>query len=94
MDVTRLPGPGLNQAQEERLQVLERSTRITGMQAGEAQFYALQGTREQRERAQAVVARGAAKRDARAEGREAQGQDPIAQIAARILQDRARGAAK
>jgi hypothetical protein len=59
IDVTHLrsSGPGLSEAQEARLQALERSTRLTGWQAGEARFYALQGTREQQERAQRIIER-------------------------------------
>jgi hypothetical protein len=57
MDVSRLPGPGLTEAQLARLQVLERSTRITGFEAGEAQFLATQGTPAQRERAEQVAQR-------------------------------------
>jgi hypothetical protein len=59
IDVTYLGrrGPGLSEAQEARLQALEKSTRLTGEQVGEARFYALQGNREQQARAQRVVER-------------------------------------
>jgi hypothetical protein len=50
-------GPGLSKAQLARLAVLEKSTRITGWQAGEARFLAMQGTPAQRERALRVVER-------------------------------------
>jgi hypothetical protein len=61
MDVTNVyrSGPGLNAEQLGRLQALERSTRITGWQAGEARFLSMQGTPEQKltqARLQAVAA--------------------------------------
>jgi hypothetical protein len=61
IDVTDLSrGPGLDARQLARLGVLERSTRLTGFQAGEAQFYAMYGTPEQRERALRVAPGGGA----------------------------------
>jgi hypothetical protein len=58
MDVTNLrQGPGLSEAQLSRLDALERSKNITGFEAGEAQFYATQGTPAERERALQVAAK-------------------------------------
>ncbi len=62
MDVTYLgSGPGLDAKQLAGLEALERSASLTGFEIGEAQFYAMQGTPEQRERALKVTQRKAKK---------------------------------
>jgi hypothetical protein len=53
----RVPPPGLSEAQLARLEVLERSARLTGWQAGEARALAQLGTPSERERALRVVER-------------------------------------
>ena len=58
------PAGGLSEAQLARLQILERSTRITDSQAGEAQALAQVGDREQRDRALKVWERSAAGKQA------------------------------
>jgi hypothetical protein len=50
-------GSGLSEAQLARLEALERARSVTQFEAGEAQFYGMQGTPEQRSRALAVVGR-------------------------------------
>jgi hypothetical protein len=54
------PSQGLSEAQVERLAALERSTRITALQAGEARALMQRATPEQRERALKVWQRGEA----------------------------------
>jgi hypothetical protein len=69
----------LDERQLARLEVLEKSTLVTGMQAGEARFYALRGTPGQPARAERVVAPGEQLLAAQREQAERLKQTPVSQ---------------